>query len=1475
MRPQASESAYVAAALPEILLEGEFHDELVELALSDRDLPEANPLERRNVELQRLVFALRACLRTGRYLDTVKLALKAAGETAGESRQIDLIQNNAELASALLAPDRIAELVARRPFGSGWMGAHHAYDAAIMADHPQLAPDAASRLRMAFEWLNSWSRRSSHDHNETVDDEDRTTLAYALLRLRGAAASARFLRQWSYRPDAFISGRALARKLIDLGHFDDVQALGRGARNNVWLLLAVALELRNAGRTLTERPLRRLLRLLGFHRLKLKELETWHDPWSVLQAVTATLETAALTVPHALEDWARILDRHLPQQLPHDLSARFATGKSPLVRAYALRAAFRGGTLDLMDIATDAVRKDLGAAYGHSEEARIFRSETGGLLPWMTLGADIVVGRVPARQLDTRIAAAEAASKKARHFEHREGKAILNEVAVERAALLCRNGFATPNRVDGLQDWVTQTVRTPSTVALTRMAYLFGRTKKCEAACLHFAGQARIGVESLRDDAESQGEGLLALARATFTVSVSEASAYFDRAVEILSRIGDENIPRWETLLHIGSVAETPGKTRPETAYRLSRVAELTYSHVAKDNHFDWDLTVDVIAGLDPASLLTVLSRWRDRRFGEDGRLLPEAMESLVRRGHLAPQDSLALAGISARWNRLRQLEAFVEATTETSLRDIGIRIAFRYFRARAQTRDDLEELRELAARYGYEADALGLPDVLVVEKDFPLAGPKPEEPWRANAKPRPRAFWKAVFHKLDPRSPEDLRTAKTRLRSGEPPWETSTALYAEAFTKAGAGQEDAVISAIAQMPDFSVYDLRELIAAVPPAARTRLSVRRTLKAVFLATCQADPTRVHFDAKYQSRMLDPLGGGISRSEIIDAVLSGFSEGRGLYSAEGLFRLAHFAADKLTPDEADEALLYGLGLLDPLITEEDSDGPWRDFLHPPTDVRAALAGYIWAGLASPIASLRWEHAHVVRALAELGLKDTLGALLEQAAQGRSGPYTDPALPFYNLHARQWLLLGLDRAAVDAATPLSRETTRLAKGWLDTDHVVIRGLAASVILRHDTPDASPLTAGERDRLAGVNRSPFSPVAVSRYGFDADEDGEDPIEEAYVFGMDAGKYMFAPLGRCFGVKLARVEHMAKTRAEAAFGLSDEESWRDDPRHAKGVFDSMETYAGQGMSPKADGLRDYFGYHALMLSAGELLRTKPVRLDPYGEPGDPDEFAQWLGHQGLTRPDGRWVSDRRDPVRLPPLGAAKGHDDRDWRWGVTRARLDAMVRLHEPDLCVWGGWEAGEDSRRETAAVRSAFVSRVGGPSLLATAQLAGDFNVYGLPGADDDVVQGGPLKLSGWISDPSPSKWLDDRDGWAGECLAWPGPRPGQAIVRDHGLVGDIEGRLWRSGHDVAFRAESWADVSGWGRDRVSRPGDRLTVDRGFLKRVLEARGEDLIVAVQIRRSIERPSYARDRDDESIAYPWPYLRVYLVSPDGIRTF
>ena len=96
--------------------------ELVSLALTSSALPETSEMEKRAVELGRAQFALKAALRSGRYLDAAKLALKAGEQTAGDGRRRKLIQSNTDLAALFFEPELIQEIVSRRVFDSGWRG---------------------------------------------------------------------------------------------------------------------------------------------------------------------------------------------------------------------------------------------------------------------------------------------------------------------------------------------------------------------------------------------------------------------------------------------------------------------------------------------------------------------------------------------------------------------------------------------------------------------------------------------------------------------------------------------------------------------------------------------------------------------------------------------------------------------------------------------------------------------------------------------------------------------------------------------------------------------------------------------------------------------------------------------------------------------------------------------------------------------------------------------------------------------------------------------------------------------------------------------------------------------------------------------------------------------------------------------------------------------------------------------------------
>jgi hypothetical protein len=1470
LRPLAAHSSYVAAALPQLLLQAGRLDELVALALSTDALPTNNPLERRDVELQRLNFALKASLRAGRYIAAAKLALKAGGECAGEQRQANLIQTNTDLAAALLAPDRIAELVSRRTFGASWIGSHHAYDAGLLSGREELAPEASSRLRMAMDWLVAWARRAPDERERgEVTNADRAELALVLLRLRGPAWSARFLRGWHHRRLAFAAGALLARRLVDLGRYDQLDALAAAARNDVWLLLALAQEAHAEGRLLPQSALARLLRLLIDRRVKLPDAKGWNENWSVLYAITATVEIALRVLAPQPKVWADLIRRYLPSTPPSDLCSPFGFDRARLLCAYALEAALRGQTLTLIDVAPAGVRAELQKAqsYSRSQDADIFLREVGGLLPWATLSADISCGRAPT-DLGGAIKAALGAAAQGERHGYRKGSSLKDTVAKQWLRILVDVGATSGPALDTFSAW-KQSQKDPlwpgTLTALSRCA---ARARGLQGLARDLASEAYSGLEATREDAGSRSDAYVSLARAIYTVSASEAGAYFDRAVEIASRIGDENLDRWAALLHLAGAAAQPGRPNAELAYRLSRVAELTYEYVARDKHFPWTGTVKALADLCPCSAFAILSRWRDRRFGRAARLLPIAIYRLVELRQLPQVTPIALAGLDAEWERLVDLKRFLASEAEATWRARGAKIAYRYMRTQPYESATWSQLRDLAN--AYVLDLPGIERLLTASLAQSKGDESPSEPFAGEVESKRRnPDWEAVFKDVDVTASEALRAAYDAMRTYDPPYDIN-GFFREACARVVPGREADFVRAIVAWPDFDLYRLRWLVDGCPQAWHKWIAFRRAVRDAILTACRRNPARAQRHGWGQLIPFEAFfaDGVVSERDVIQATLAGYTEQVDTLGAGDLFRLVDPLAASLTADEAREALTFGLDLLEDILRAEDGDGPWRADLAPPTGLIPALAGYLWAGLASPVAAERWEYAHAVRAVVELGWADLLNALLACAESGGAACFVDQRLEFYLWHAREWLLAGLARGGMESATALRPAVPMLLRLVAD-NHVVVRELAAQCL-------QALAAAGEPGSdgwgtLDFVNRSPL-PVKIYSGWSDAGDNESEPVHEAlsegdkYYFGIDIGPYWLAPLGRVFGITEEGITLRALNVLRHQIGWH-RRGWQDDARRTLRIFQDRETAHSHGSLPATDDLSAYHGYHAMMLLAGTLLKERPVRRRAEEAL---DEFQNWLVDYLLTRPDNRWLADRRDPHILRDPAPPRGYRDSVWRWCVSADYLDRQLSAEDGMTVLWGYWTAGDDDHRETISVHSALVSEQGAEALLAALQTAPELGRFALPAAGGSRDIETPIvRLTGWVNNEALSRGLDASDPWS-DGLRYPGPHPARQVVDGLAIVPEDDGRLWRGAEGAMLRSETWLRPQGYGREMENVPGSRLCANPCFFEALFRRfRGHRLILSVEVSR--DRPRHSGSKDDFHDYSP-PYTRFYLMGSDGV---
>jgi hypothetical protein len=1176
---------------------------------------------------------------------------------------------------------------------------------------------------------------------------------------------------------------------------------------------------------------------------------------------------------------ASLLADYLPKTPPPGLGARFGAPRFPLLRAYTLHAALAGKSLQLVDLADPRIRSELEDNKRHhsSREADEFRETVGAVLPWHELWARRVLALLPEENLTSLISDVRAASSKAGSTSYREESWTSDEMAQVWLDILVDSGKADDEAISQFNEWIGALKRPLLTTTLISLARLCARTQGIEAESFEYCNRAFALSKDAREHAESTSDTYVGIARALIAVSKDEAAAYFNRAVEVASKIGDENLDRWAALLDLADHAATPARPVPEIAYRLARCAEVTYEYVARDKHFNWEATVSSITTLCPSSSLAILSRWRDRDFGRAERLLPAAIEFLLRQERVKPNVALSLIGFRAQWDWVYLVAEALKVCGSDAEKAAIFEFAYRYMRLDEDRPRVWQKLQDTVARHGLtildireliafseQRDVLERRDA--TNMDGLLAKIEDE---------RKLCDWNTIFEGIDLSSPEGIWQAHSRY-SKKPVHYHRDHFFNEACRRVTIGKETDFIRAFALVPRFDLFDLRTLLEQLPDPWIGRLAVRSALADVVRSYCRQycmDITRSRYYQILPLKTVRDLS-GLGESDIADVVVSALGEAPHVVGAGRLFTLVGLLVLKLSHDEALDALAFGLGLFDAVLEDRDGDGTWSDALAPDPDINGAIAGYVWAGLASPRGSVRWEAAHVVRGLCRLGQTSVLESLLALAKAGGGGAYADAGLHFYRLHARLWLVIALARAALEnpiALVPYADFLTELALNG--KPHVLIREFAARAALTLSDGGHLSIDPTIQQRLRNVNK-PTLGVELSRVYERYNHEHKPPKrdeEKRFLFGIDAGPYWFAPLGRCFAKSEVEITIEAD-KVVKNWGYPRYERWDDDQRWRRKIFKDRETIHSHGSYPRTDDLRFYLAYHAMMVVAGQLLANAFVHKDP---DESEDAFQNWLKEAELTREDGHWLADRRDPEPLPLPAWCGEPPDENWRWSVRREDFERHLGIGSDRLSLWGRWTTVWGECEESVHVASALVSRDRSPSLLRALQTAENPHNFRIPDADDNEaeIEKGPFQLKGWLVNRTRDRGLDRLDPWSGN-VGYAPIKPASAVNDLMSLESDLEDRVWHMREKEAQGPALWSQQ--WGNYNESDDGDeggngrRLQSAPPFISEFLTKIGMYLIVEVEIERRTRRRRYENYKYDD-FEYILPSARLFLIKSDG----
>ena len=1425
--PHASDSAYIATVLPQLLFEARMVDELVELALSDGGLPAGiDDLQAQEIARARARFALGAALRAKRNSDAALLAVKAGTLSSGHARRMKMFRANPDIAARFLARDVVDSLCSGRELTARWPGSNLHVEALMLSSLEERRDLGRARFTASYNTISAilrLDRDARRELHARISPEDIADLACAITNLEGANAGVRFLAGW--RPNDFVRevSAKFASRLADAGRTDQLSELLVLAASRKHIQIGIIETMFDYGIVPSDEATTALAEMLSDRK---KQFNNARGPYVYdkdLRGVTWALLHAVLISAVTNAEALRILDIHLVPLGNHEGERWSGLPSTSCLLGHALKARLAGQILSLEDVVTAEFFKRLSKDRAtHDRATRDFKENIPQLLPWATCFVDVVLDG-PTESVSKALGAL-AATDFAVRPRYDMPFVLLNGIADFTIRVL--GVLPDPTVVAQFETWHEASGETLIRSQLTAIRCA-ARNPALAGFAIAAVNRALIASQKDRANADMRVDELVELARAILATSETEARAIFNIADREAKLVGDDLPARWYALTNTAHRLGTGAE--PERAYRLLQIGET----LDTDERSDVSQLANPLFAMHPPSYYAAVSRQRDRRALSFDRLLGPIMRSSS--STCGPVGALAVDafGAPAQWETIT---GRLPAKDTERLNDVYSEFT-RYLRsANVVPRAD----RSTGMSRTWRGSTKLKPSKVVKRFDFTTA-----------------EGWDGAFEHVEWYADARKKVVRRALR--KIPAKLAESIRAIADS-AGAREEDFVLAATYASEQTPSAGLNESITYMATVFADRFASN-------IATRWYDRTELNKFA---------VAAGVSREIILKGGFVKLGERAHTLNHEEYFSLASHIARTLTIPEA-QLVFDALAMLfdDLAPTATTSDGPYDTLPAAPTSLASCLAGLIWAALGDIAVSRRWQAAHAVLLLVQIGDRNTF-AELARFADGTNdpSPFHDGRFPRYEIHSRMWLLFALERAAsepnANLLVPFVPWMLNLVDGPAHAVNQVLAQRTLQILFDSAVISPTPELAERLSRrlLADWEELDWQGQRSRKDPFESDIDQDS---DGYPFFFDFQSYWVQPLGRVFGTT---EQALAKKTMAISRDLTGYDDDNTDPRRDAGVYGQSGSYPDHRSWPQEEDFTFYSAVHSLLTLAADLALTLKSHKEADSEF---DEYTSWLNDFMPKRRDGRWLADRRDapPVPAPELRIA-GSGSNTWRWSLTPSLFESAVGHGMDWIVVNASYDTTFQDMSEEASISSALVPRSTARSYLIALQT----NVLGylgrLPTTDEnlqddyDHQRGASFRLLPWI-DASSFYAAMDKDDERGRNVVFPPFRPGADIVDRFGLTTDKDLRDWTYMGGPAFRSQVWDATEQTGREhRSGTSGQKLEISSQFLLEVLNELDMSLVVQVNLRRDVHRSSYERKKSDEINRVEWS-TKVYLISPDG----
>lgn len=1486
LKPLAGQFTYVAEVLPLLYLQAGLYSDLIELALSDELLPRDNPIDRRNVRVYRLQFAFKAALRIKQYGDAVKIAMLAGEEIAGDKRQLEIFKKNVHLIAPLQDTQKVQELAFKRVLSGAWEGSENIYSASLLSNVPEFHGEARSYLRASSNWLNIYfeerSKKEDRFRSEKLKNEEITEMAFAYYHLIGVEAAAKFIISWKPPTVIYHVASAFAQKMIDLNHIDVIMEMAKFGSKEVFFILALTHELQKVGKFLNSQVLVSSLDVLAKGKPKMPKLEESFSD-TMLASLISFAEICAM---HKLSNdkVSQLLSRYFSEKSPVTFDSNYRNE----IRGIFLRViVLRKSLCSDMDINIDRLLpekffdKQKGCQY--EQDTREYREMFGGLLPWYFARIQILLGQYD--NLEATVQTAREGSRGVLQTRYRRYDIMNFEIAQVYVDILL---FCHESNNEQIIKFFTESVINNKHIWMdSRLQALRGANRLEHLSVIRSQLDEFVhdSIDNCGEDTETKADYYVGLARATISVSMIDAAEYFNLAIEVVSRFGDEIVERWRAVTALADRSCDEKFESAELAYRFIRCGELIGENVAREKYFDRNGAMKICTKLSPSSGLATLSRWRDRDVGWFGNQFPVVAEEIVVKGFVPPIIAWGLSPLFEEASLPEFVTTCLRKETSITNQEKILDSAIDYLRLYNTPATVWQGIKQLADELGIKNKKLeGICSFYGKDynKKYQYISVHESRIGEYKFHRIEEGELENIFAGLDLTCTKNINTVLQRFHEIPDSYNNKDTFWIYFFAQIPQRDISKFLEALTASEQMDFYEIDEAFSRLPEHWKKKPSVKRRWPDIVKLIAKTSAKNL-LDPYSRERLLKALK--IENSEqylIYDGVIEGLSSQENLEKAYGFFGFVTMMANKLEQVQARELLEFSLARFELHMEDDFSDGKWAQWLQPPDNSSRALTGFIWSALGAPSSEIRWKAAHCVKQLGENGCQNEIDALVDWLNQDRVAAFGSNQFPFYNLHARLYLFIAFARLSMDRPELLLKHALLFSHYALDDmPHILIQLFAAKIALNIESAFPATYKTSVLDLLLNVNSSPFPRRETKNYHENIPscwhKGGKVNTDLHFHHGYDFDRYWFEPLGRIFGVSGKQVEELATMVVVEEWKICNDGSYINDPRQTLWNSSRYEnkTYHSHGGYPSVETYSFYLSYHAMFVVASRLLRNMPVLFkDGWDEE---DAWDRWLNRHSLTRSDGFWLFDRRDAVPLREPEWLQENISEEWTEKIVDDYFLKKLLLsdHQDNwLNVYGSWEYGKssDSYREHVFIASAMVSNEASQALLSALSSCENPHDYKLPEYQEEEMEFdlAPFHLKGWVVNDDLDEGLDKFDRLSGQ-IYYPVYRIGKSIAEKLNLQADEQYRNWYMDgkKESCLTCQDWGyEIANYGETEHLR-GMKLSASLEMLKKLCTAKKCELVIEVQIQRRARESRYSGQSREK--AYVPPKHKIYIFSPKG----